>query len=466
MADFLFIALPNNLTLCYNSKRRGAKRELAAVCSAIAVFYFSMIQRVKQFSHNTFASLKVRNYRLYFIGQGISITGTWMQTIGQSWLVLELTGSGTALGLVTALQFLPILFLAPMGGVMADRFSKRKILFFTQSFAGLLALALGLLVATHVVELWMVFVLAGLLGLNNAIDNPTRQSFIFEMVGHNDISNAVTLNSTEVNLGRIIGPAIAGIIIATIGIALCFFINAVSYVAVLICLAMMNAEELYVGEAIKRAKGQVREGFRYVLATPLLRDLLIMLAIVGTFVYEFQVSLALMARYAFHGDAAAYALLTSAMGLGSVIGGLATAGRRKTNPQAITKMVIILGIAVILAALAPTLWLAALAMVFVGFASINFTSLGNSTLQLESAPHMRSRVMALWSVAFLGSTPIGGPVVGWIGEHVDPRWGLGIGGIAAIVAGVFGMMVMKNHSEQRAPEDVVSDELSINQTSK
>ena len=425
-----------------------------------------MIQRVKQFSHTTFASLKVRNYRLYFIGQGISITGTWMQTIGQSWLVLELTGSGTALGLVTALQFLPILFLAPLGGVMADRFSKRKILFFTQSFAGILALILGLLVATHAVELWMVFVLAGLLGLNNAIDNPTRQSFIFEMVGQNDVSNAVTLNSTEVNLGRIIGPGIAGVIIATIGLALCFFINAISYVAVLICLYVMNAGELHVHERILRAKGQVREGFRYVLNTPLLRDLLIMMALIGTFAYEFQISLALLARYTFHGSAGDYALLTSAMGVGSVIGGLATAGRKKTSPKVLIKMTIFLGVAMILTSLSPTLPLAVAAMIMVGIASISFTSLGNSILQLESAPNMRSRVMALWSVAFLGSTPIGGPIIGWIGEHVDPRWGIGIGGLSAILAGIFGIIAMKKYPKQWPLEGNPVDEVSITRMTK
>ncbi len=404
-----------------------------------------MIHTIKQFSHDTFSSLKVRNYRVYFIGQGISLIGTWMQTIGQSWLVLELTGSGTALGFVTALQFLPILFLAPWGGVIADRFSKKKLLFITQTSAGLLALTLATLVATHTVQLWMVFVLAAILGFINSIDNPARQSFIFEMVGSKDVSNAVTLNSTEVNLARIIGPAIAGIIIASIGLAVCFFVNAISYVAVLICLSIMNVKELHADIAVKRAKGQVREGFRYVLSTPLLRDLLIMMAIVGTFVYEFSISLALMAKYTFHGNASSYALLSSAMGVGSVIGGLATAGRQKTVPQGLTKIVIFLGVAMIAVALSPSLLYAVVGMVIVGIISICFTSLGNSILQLESAPHMRSRVMALWSVAFLGSTPIGGPIIGWIGEHIDPRWGLGVGGFSAIIAGIFGMVVMKNY---------------------
>ena len=420
---------------------------------------FFMPQRIahtiKHFSRTTFSSLAIRNYRLYVIGQGISVCGTWMQTIGQSWLVLELTNSGTALGLVIACQFLPILILGPWGGVVADRVSKRKLLFITQTSSGLLALILGALVATNTVQLWMVYVLAIMLGLVNAFDNPTRQSFIFEMVGGEQLGNAITLNSTEVNLGRIIGPAIAGIIIASIGLALCFFINAVSYVAMLVCLFLMRGDELSPIEPIKRAKGQLREGFSYVNHTPLLRDLLIMMAIVGTFTFEFQVSLALVAKYTFQGNATDYALLTSGMGVGAVLGGLATAGRRKTSIRGLVWMAIAFGIAICIAASSPTLAFAALAMVIVGVCSICFTTIGNTILQLESAPQMRSRVMSLWSVAFLGSTPIGGPVIGWIGEHINPRFGLGMGGIAAIAAGIFGMIAMKKHISDQFSESVV-----------
>ena len=414
----------------------------------VGVFLF-MLHRIKTFGHTTFSSLNIRNYRLYLTGQGISLTGTWMQTIGQSWLVLELTGSGTALGFVTALQYLPILILAPLGGVVAERFSKRNILLATQTIAGMLALILGALVVTATAQLWMVYILAGILGIVNAIDNPTRQSFIFEMAGSDNIRNAVTLHSIEVNLARIIGPAIAAILIAGAGLAFCFFANAASYIAVLVCLYLMNPKHLHAGEKLERAKGQVREGFRYVRDTPILRDLLIMMAIVGTFVYEFQISLPLMAKYVFHGNAGDYALLTSAMGVGSVIGGIATAGRRKTDPQGLIKMILILGIAMIGVAISPSLPVAVAGMVIVGIFSICFTSLGNSILQLESAPNMRSRVMALWSVAFLGSTPIGGPVIGWIGEHLNPRWGLGVGGLSAIIAGIFGIIAMKKYQQQK-----------------
>lgn len=406
------------------------------------------IRSIKQFGHGTFSSLKIRNYRLYFIGQGISLSGTWMQTIGQSWLVLELTGSGTALGLVLAAQFLPILFLAPLGGVIADRFSKRKILFITQTAAGLLAFTLAALVATHAVALWMVYALASALGVVNALDNPTRQTFVFEMVGHEDLRNAVTLNSTEVNLARVVGPAIAGIIIASIGIAACFFINAASFIPVLICLWMMDKHTLHRHHRrfAEHPLRELKRGLGYVWRTPLLRDLLIIMAIVGTFTYEFQVSLALLAKYAFGGDAGAYALLTSAFGMGSVIGGVATAARKKTDPKALATLLLAFGTVMIAASLMPTMPLAVATMLMVGFCSICFTSLGNTILQTESAPDMRSRVMALWSVAFLGTTPIGGPIIGWIGEHADPRWGLAAGGIAAIVAGILGTITLKKYA--------------------
>ncbi|MHB1686903.1 MAG: MFS transporter [Ignavibacteriaceae bacterium] len=399
---------------------------------------------LKKFSGNTFSSLKIRNYRLYFIGQSISLSGTWMQTIGQAWLVLKLTNSGTALGLVTALQFLPVLFFGPMGGVMADRFSKRKLLYITQTGAGILALILAVLVSTDTIKLWMIYILASLLGLFNAVDNPTRRTFVLEMVGRKELSNAVTLFSTVFNLSRIIGPAIAGVIIAGAGLALCFYLNAISYIAVLVCLFLMNSKELHLVEPVKRAKGQLREGFIYVRDTPFLRNLLIMMAIIGTLTYEFQVNLPLLAKYTFNSNANGFALLNSAMGIGAVLGGLATASRKKVLPKSMLRTIFAFGLAVILVAISPSLHIAILAMVIVGIFSIRFTSIGETMLQLESEPTMRSRVMALWSVAFLGSTPIGGPIIGWIGEYANPRWGLTVSGLAALTAGVFGVITLRN----------------------
>jgi MFS family permease len=396
----------------------------------------------------TFLSLKTRNYRLYFIGQGISLCGTWMQTIGQAWLVLKITGSGTALGMVGAFQFVPMLVLGSFGGVIADRFSKRNILYFTQTAAGGLALMLGILVATDLVKLWMIYIFVFSLGLVNAIDNPTRQTFIMEMVGKDQLPNAVSLNSTEVNLARVIGPAIGGGLIATLGLAPLFIINGISYVGVLVALFRMRAEELHPSVIAEHTKGQLREGFRYVKSTPLLLNSLLMMAIIGMLSYEFNVSLPLFARFTFQSDAAGYAGLTTAMGIGSVIGGLYIATRRKVTVWMLINAAWLFGLVILLTAIAPTLWLAMLGMVLVGIFSINFLSLAHVTLQLGSTAQMRGRVMGLWAVAFLGTTPIGGPIIGWIGQHAGPRWGLAVGGFAALAAGAVGARVLRKQQYQ------------------
>ncbi len=410
---------------------------------------------IKNFSSNTFSSLKNRNFRLYIIGQSISLPGIWMQTIGQAWLVLKLTNSGTALGLVTALQFLPVLLFGAMGGVIADRVQKIKILYYTQGLSGLLALILGILVAVNAIKLWMIYILAGGLGFINAIDNPTRRTFILEMVGSQELRNAITLFSTEFNLSRVIGPAIAGVLIAAFGLAPCFLINAASYAAIIICLFMMRKEELLVVEPVKKAKGQLREGFRYVKNTALLRNVLLMMAIIGTLTYEFQVNLPLVAKFTFNGNASYFAFLNSAMGIGAVVGGLATASRKKTSVKGLIKTAIAFGIAIVIASLSPTFHIALVAMVVVGVFSIIFTSQGDTLLQLESEPSMRSRVVALWSVAFIGSTPIGGPIIGWIGEYASPRWSLATSGIAAIAAGVFGFITLWNNSSNKSSEEIL-----------
>lgn len=371
-----------------------------------------------------------------------------MQTIGQAWLVLKITGSGTALGMVAAFQFVPMLVLGPFGGVIADRFSKRKILYFTQTASGGLALMLGILVATDLVKLWMIYIFVFSLGLVNAIDNPTRQTFITEMVGEDQLPNAVSLNSAQVNLARAIGPAIGGGLIATLGLAPLFIINGISYVGVLVALFKMRAEELRPAPIVERAKGQLREGFRYVKSTPLLLNSLLMMAIIGMLSYEFNVSLPLFARFTFQSDAAGYAALTTAMGIGSVIGGLYTATRRKVTVRMLINAAWLFGLVILLTAIAPTLWLAMLGMVLVGIFSINFLSLGNVTLQLGSTVQMRGRVMGLWAVAFLGTTPIGGPIIGWIGQHAGPRWGLAVGGFAALAAGAVGARVLRKQQYQ------------------
>jgi MFS family permease len=395
--------------------------------------------KVKALSARTFSSLSNRNFRLYMIGQAISLSGTWMQTVAQAWLVLKLSNSGTDLGLVTAMQFLPVLFLGPWGGVIADRLPKRPVLYATQAVSGVLALILGVLVATGAVELWMVYVLAGALGIVAAVDNPTRQVFVLEMVGESELNNAVTLNSVMVNLARVVGPALAGALIAGVGLAVCFLLNGASYAAVLVALAMMRAGELHTARPVPRARGQLRAGLRYVWSNPALRDTLIMMALVGTLAYEFQVSLPLLARFTFHGDSGMYATMSSVMGAGAVAGGLWTAGRRAGRLSTLAWSSVVFGAVILAAAVAPGLGAELAALVVVGAASITFLALGNTMLQLEAAPEMRGRVMALWSVAFLGSTPVGGPIIGVVGEHVGARWSLVVGGVAAVAGGAYGL---------------------------
>ena len=390
----------------------------------------------------TFRSLSIRNYRLYFIGQAISVCGMWMQTIGQDWLVLKLTNSGTQLGVVSAFQFLPVLFLAPFGGVIADRFSKRRILYFTQSIAGFLALALGALVITNQIQIWMIYLLALGLGVINSLDNPSRQTFVSEMVGEEYLTNAISLNSTEINLARVVGPTIAGVIIAAFGLAPCFLFNGFSYIAVIIALAMMKKEDLQQVKYAARAKGQLKDSFRYVKNSPVLLYTLLMMAIIGTFTYEFSVTLPLLARFTFHGGAGTYSILMAAVGGGAVIGGLFAASRRKATSKMMVISALLFGVSITLLAIMPNAIFAVVALFLAGVTSISFTSSANTILQLKTAPEMRGRVMSFWAMAFLGSTPIGGPIIGWIGQYIGPRYAVLVGGLAAIVAAGVGALTL------------------------
>ena len=331
--------------------------------------------------------------------------GTWMQSVAQSWLVLELTGSGTALGLVIALQTLPVLFGAPYAGLIADRVDKRRLLVITQSVMGVLALVLGLLTVTDTVQLWMVYVLAVGLGAANAVDNPTRQSFILEMVGPEHLRNAVTLNSVLVNAARAVGPAVAGILIATIGVGICFLVNAGTFAAVLFALITLDRKALRPSVPAPRERGQLRAGFAYVRHTSSLLVPLGMMALVGCLAYEFQVVLPIVARSTYDGGPQAYGFLTAAMGIGAVVGGLAVASRGLSGTRPLIVASTVFGVVILIAAAAPNLAFACVAMALVGAGSVAFLAIGNSTLQLAASPQMRGRVMALWAVAFLGSTP-------------------------------------------------------------
>jgi MFS family permease len=384
----------------------------------------------------TFSSLAVRNYRLFFTGQLISITGTWMQTVAQSFLVLELTHSGSALGLTTAARFAPIFLLGPWGGLLADRRGKRGLLLVTQALSGLLALAFGVLVATGSIRLWSVYLLATLLGLVNVVDNPARQAMISELVPREQLSNAVMLNSVTVNLARIVGAAIGGVVVDALGLALGFELNAVSFVGVLITLALISPSEMIPAEPQRRERGQIRAGMRYVGRTPGLLVPLVMIAIVGGLAWEFQVSLPLLAQRTFAGDAGTYGVMTAVMGVGAVVGGLLTAARRHPGARGLAVAAVGWGVAITAAALAPTLPLEYAALLFVGYGSITFNALAKTTLQLAATPVMRGRVMALWALAWQGSTPIGGPIIGWIGEELGPRWSLLAGGLPTILVGL------------------------------
>jgi MFS family permease len=392
----------------------------------------------------TFSALANSNYRKYFVGQSISLIGTWMQTTAQAWLVLTLTNSASDLGYVIALQTLPILLLGPYGGVIADRVDKRRLMIVLQSLMGIQALVLGILTVTHTVRLWQICLLAVILGLNNTFENPARQAFVLEMVGADDLRNAVTLNSVIVNAARAVGPAVAGVLIATIGVGICFLVNAASFVAVVFSLVTMDKEKLDPSPPTERRRGQLREGFTYVRHNRRLLVPLVMMAMVGMLTYEFNVSLPVLAKHTFHGSSEVFGFMTAAMGIGAVLGGLVTAARGSTGVRPLIVAALGFGTATLVAALAPVLALELVALAFVGWGSVSFLALGNSTLQLNSEPSMRGRVMALWAVAFLGSTPIGGPTIGWIIRATNPRIGLLVGAITCFVAAGVGILARRH----------------------
>ena len=382
------------------------------------------------------SSLRHRNYRMFFFGQLVSVMGTWMESVAQSFLVLDLTHSGTQLGLTLAVRFLPMLLFGPMGGLFADRRDKQRILYVTQTLAGLVSAVFAILIATGSIRLWIIYLLALSLGFVNVFDNPARQSFISEMVPADDLPNAVTLNSVAVNMARVLGAALGGGIVAALGVALCFACNALSFGAVLISLALMSKSLLYPARRVAKEKGQVRQGLRYVRTTPELLIPLIMIAVIGALAWEFQVSLPLMASKVLGGGAASYGIMASVMGVGAVFGGLVSAARSKPRARSLCFAAIGWGISITAAALAPNMAVELVVMLFVGYGSITFNSYAKTVLQLAAKPEMRGRVMALWGLAWLGSTPIGGPIVGWVGQEFGARWSLLIGGVPTILCGL------------------------------
>jgi MFS family permease len=384
-------------------------------------------------------SLQIPNYRRYFAGQIVSLSGNWMQMVAEMWLILELTGSGVAVGVTSALQFLPILLFGAWGGVLADRWPKRELLVVTQTAMAAPAIALWGLTASGAVEPWMVFALVFARGAVNSVDNPTRQSFVIEMVGADRVVNAVGLNSVLIHAARIIGPAGAGALILTVGVAPCFLLNAATFGAMILALRGMDADRL---ERPPRpgADGDhgVRAALRYVRGEPALLIPLAMMAVVGTLAFNFHALLPLLGRFTFDGGAAAYTALAVSMAVGSVVGALTTGARGRVSERLLVGASALFGASALIAAAAPSLPLAMLALVPVGAVSVTFAAGVNSTLQLDADPAMRGRVMALYSVVFLGSTPIGGPLVGWLAEVAGPRAGLVLGGVAALAAAAGG----------------------------
>ena len=369
----------------------------------------------------SFDSLHVPNYRRYFAGQIVSVSGNWMQMVAEIWLVLELTDSGVAVGATTALQFLPILLFGAWGGVLADRFAKRRLLMVTQALMALPALALLAVTVSGAVAPWMVFLVAFARGTVNAVDNPTRQAFAIEMVGADRLVNAVSLNSVLIHAARLIGPAVAGILIAVAGVAPCFAINVITFAAMVVALWRMEPAQLRTPPRAGRERGAVRAGLRYVRRTPELAVPLALMALVGTFGLNFQAILPLLARFSFDGGASAYATLVAAMGAGSVIGALATGAHGRTDARLIAGAALAFGLLAALAAAMPSLALEVPIVALLGASAVTFAAAINSSLQLTVEPSMRGRVMALYSVVFLGSTPIGAPLAGWLSEAYDPR---------------------------------------------
>lgn len=382
-----------------------------------------------------FASLRVRNYRYFFAGQVVSNTGTWMQRIAQDWLVLSLTGSSFAVGITTAMQFLPMLLFGLYGGVIADRFRKRQLLILTQAVMGLLAAILAVLTLTGTVHVWHVYVLALLLGMVTVVDNPTRQTFVSEMVSRGQLRNAVSLNAANFQTARLIGPAVAGAVIAAVGSGWAFAINALSFAAVIGGLLLMRPGELHIMPRVPREKGQLREGLQYVRARPELIWPIVLVGFIGTFGFNFPTVLSGFAYNVFHIDAGRYGLLNTALAAGSLVGALLASRRTKVRLRMIVFSAVSFGVLEAVTAFAPEFWVFAAALTIVGLVGLTFNTSSNAMVQLGTEASMRGRVMSLYMMVFTGGTPIGGPIVGWVTERFGPRVGLfACGAVSALAA--------------------------------
>jgi MFS family permease len=401
--------------------------------------------------NGTFRSLNRYNYRVWAAGAIVSNVGTWMQRIAQDWVVLtQLThNNATAVGLVMALQFGPQLLLLPITGFAADHLDLRKLLIATQAGLGLLALGLGILTVVGYLQLWHVYLFALLLGCVSAFDAPARQTFVSELVGEADLSNAVALNSTSFNAARMIGPAIAGVLIAAVGSGWVFLINAGSFAAVIVSLNLLRVDELHVKSHAQRTRGSLADGFRYVARRADLKTVLSMLFLVATFGLNFPIFISTMAVTVFHAGAGQYGLLTSTMAVGSVVGALLSAGREKPRIILLFAGAALFGLGCALAAIMPNYWLFAVALIIVGVSAQTFTTTANGAVQLSTDQVMRGRVMAIYLAIALGGTPIGAPIVGWVADTFGPRWALAVGSAAGFGAAIVGLYYLRKYRSLR-----------------
>ncbi len=391
-----------------------------------------------------FRSLRRRNFRLFLSGQLVSNLGTWMQNVALAWLVLQITHSPFDVGAVSAVQFVPALVFGAYGGVVADRFPKRSLLVCTQSGLALAAAGLAVIDLSGVKSLWAIYGVTFVSGMFGSIDMPTRQSFVSEMVGLDDLPNAVGLNSATFNLTRIGGPALGALVIELASVGACFALNALSYLAIITALLAMRRGELFAGRRVAHARGQVREGLRYIRQTPRLRHTLLLLAVVGALAFNFNTVLPVLAKTDFKGDAGTYALMLIAMGVGSVTGALIAARNRGPRLRVVVAAAAAMGVAMLVAAAARSLALEVAVLVAVGFFSLLYLSTTNSTCQLASAPEMRGRVMGVYSVIFTGSTPVGALLIGLVDQEFGARWGFVVGAVPTLIAAaVLGVVLLR-----------------------
>jgi MFS family permease len=409
------------------------------------------LTRLRLATADTFRSLRHRNFRLYFAAQAVSFTGTWLQLIAQSLLVLHLTGSGTALGLLTGVQFAPTLLLGAWAGVVIDRHDKRRLMQVTSTVMAVAALVLGVLVLTDRVTVAWVYVLAAVLGLANTFDNPARRSLVNDLVPRDEVANAVGLNSTLVTSARLVGPALAGGLVATVGIGWCFVVNGLTFVAPILAVRRMDASSLRTPPRVIRERGQLRAGLRYAWSVEEVRVPLLLMAVIGTLGFNSQVLLPLLATRELGGGDTTFTWLTTTGSLGMLVGSLWLARRRTIAVRLLAISATAFGLANVLLAAAPTVASALVASFLVGLTAIGILSGGNTVIQLAAEPAMRGRMLALFSVVFLGSTPIGGPIMGTIAEHLGTRAALGVGAAASVVAGLGALVALRLAAGRRPP---------------